>query len=179
MGPRSARRAALYLLSHKENLLVPLTQILAQLKEKIIFCETCCILSTTSPCEVCANPKRTQKIICVVEETSDVWALERARAHSGLYHILGGALNALDDISPEDLTIEKLLQRVENTPTDEIILGTNATIEGQATAHYIAERLASFDVKLTRLARGLPMGSALEYMDDGTLADAMRARRPF
>ncbi len=118
-------------------------------------------------------------MLCVVEETTDVWALERASAHRGLYHVLGGVLNALEGVGPENLTIEKLLKRLEGSFVREVILATNATLEGQATAHYLAERLAGKDIALTRLARGLPMGSALEYMDDGTIADAMRARRPF
>jgi recombination protein RecR len=179
LGPRSARRAALFILSRKKELLNPLNDILSQLKEKIIFCETCFTLSTSAACDICSNTRRIDSILCVVEETTDVWALERAQAHKGLYHVLGGALNALEGITPADLNIEALIKRVENNTISEIILATNATLEGQATAHYLAERLSSYPIKLSRLARGLPLGSALEYMDDGTIADAMRGRRPF
>lgn len=178
-GPRSARRAALYLLSHKENALTPLQAILTRLEKSVIFCESCFMLSTLNPCEICNDRNRNQKIICVVEETADVWALERALAHNGTYHILGGALNALEAITPENLNIEPLLKRVKNNNISEIILATNATIEGQATAHYLAELLAKYQAKLSRLARGMPLGGLLEYMDDGTIADAMRQRRPF
>lgn len=167
------------MLSRKKELLNPLHDILSQLKEKIIFCEICFMLSTSARCDVCSNPRRSGDTICVVEETTDVWALERAHAHRGLYHVLGGTLNALEGIGPEDLNIDPLLARAKDSDISEIILATNATLEGQATAHYLAERLGQYPMKLSRLARGLPLGSALEYMDDGTIADAMRGRRPF
>ena len=179
LGPRSARRAALYIATRKEAMLLPLHKALDDLKEKIIACETCFMISTQSPCEICAHPHRTKRILCVVEATNDVWALERAAAHRGLYHVLGGALNALDGIGPDDLHIEPLIARAQSEDLDEIILATNATIDGQTTAHYIAERLGKNGIKLSRLARGVPMGGELDYIDDGTLADAMRQRRPF
>ncbi len=178
LGPRSARRAALYIVTHKENFLTPLHKILGELETKIVACETCFMVSTQTPCEICADPRRAATSLCVVEHTSDVWALERAMAHRGRYHVLGGALNALDGIGPDDLHIEPLIARAA-APITEIILATNATIDGQTTAHYLAERLGGHDIKLSRLARGVPMGGELDYLDDGTLADAMRQRRPF
>ncbi len=177
-GPRSARRAALHIATHKHNLLTPLHRTLGELADKIIFCESCFMLSTQSPCEICADERRLTSSLCVVETTSDVWALERAMAHRGRYHVLGGALNALDGIGPDDLHIEALVVRAR-APITEVIFATSATIDGQTTAHYLAERLADHDVELSRLARGVPMGGELDYLDDGTLADAMRQRRPF
>ena len=179
LGPRSARRVALYILSHKERVLAPLQKSLAILQEKIALCETCFMISTQSPCAICSDNRRDHHILCVVEETSDVWALERASAHQGHYHVLGGALNPLEGLSPENLHIEPLIQRVSDCPIDEIILATNTTIDGQTTAHYLAERLKPFSITLSRLARGLPIGSELDYMDDGTIIDAVRQRQPF
>ena len=178
LGPRSARRAALHIATHKHDLLTPLHETLGEVADKIIFCEICFMLSTQSPCEICTDPRRATASLCVVENTNDVWALERALAHRGRYHVLGGALNALDGIGPEDLHTESLLARVK-PPITEIIFATSATIDGQTTAHYLAELLAHYDVSLSRLARGVPMGGELDYLDDGTLADAMRQRRPF
>lgn len=179
LGPRSARRVALFILSRKQELLTPLYELLGSLKEKIVVCKTCFMLSTNVTCGICENPKRQKDVLCVVEETNDLWALERASAHGGVYHVLGGALNALEGLMPEDLNIEPLIERAAKGGLKEIIIATNATMEGQATAHYLAERLFPHGIKLSRLARGLPLGSALEYMDDGTIADAVRSRRPF
>ncbi len=177
-GPRSARRAVLHLLKKRENALVPLLRALETVNERLATCGTCGNVDTTDPCGICADPRRDTRAIAVVEDVADLWALERARLFPGRFHVLGGRLSALDGVRPEDLTIDRLVARVEQGGVDEVVLAMNATLEGQTTAHYIADRLERFPVRLTQLAHGLPVGGELDYLDDGTLAQALRARRP-
>lgn len=178
LGPRSARRAVLWLVKHRESALPALLEALAGVAETLVECHTCGNVDTRDPCAICADPRRDARALCVVEEVSDVWALDRARLFPGRYHVLGGRLSALDGIGPEDLGIASLLARVEAGGVDEVVLAMNATLEGQTTAHYLAERLESFPLRVTQLAHGLPVGGELDYLDEGTLAQALRARRP-
>jgi recombination protein RecR len=147
-------------------------------REALVECDTCGNVDTTNPCGICADPRRDARALCVVEEVADLWALDRARLFTGRYHVLGGRLSALDGIRPEDLAIDGLLRRVSEGQVDEVLLAMNATLEGQTTAHYIAERLEDLPVRVTQLAHGLPVGGELDYLDEGTLAQAIRARRP-
>jgi len=179
LGPRSARRAALHLLKRKEMLMLPLADALASTAAKVAPCSLCGNLDTSDPCAICRDPRRDQSLICVVEEVGDLWALERAGAFRGRYHVLGGTLSALDGIGPQDLNIERLLQRVAAGGIAEVILATNATVDGQTTAHYITDRLAGSGISISRLAHGVPVGGELDYLDDGTLTAALKARRPF
>lgn len=174
-GPRSARRATLNLLKRRETLLQPLMQALAAANDAICTCEICGNLDTTSPCAICADTRRDPRTLCVVEDVADVWALERAAIFHGRYHVLGGALSALDGITPDKLNVDTLIARAANA--DEIILAMNATVEGQTTAHYLMDALESSGVKITRLAHGVPVGGELDYLDEGTLAAAFNARR--
>jgi len=178
LGPRSARRAVLWLVKRRETALVQLLDALAAVRQTLVECSICGNVDTADPCGICADPRRDAKSICVVEEVADLWALDRARLFTGKYHVLGGRLSALDGVRPEDLTIGKLLARVEQGGVDEVVLAMNATLEGQTTAHYIAERLEGFPLRITQLAHGLPVGGELDYLDEGTLAQALRARRP-
>jgi recombination protein RecR len=179
LGPRSARRAALQLIKKKETLLLPLAEAMAEAGEKVINCSICGNIDTIDPCGICASPKRDKSIICVVEEVGDLWALERSGVMGGLYHVLGGTLSALDGIGPEDLNIAGLVLRSEAPQVKEVILATNATVDGQTTAHYVTDRIEHADIKVTRLAHGVPVGGELDYLDDGTLAAALKARREF
>ena len=178
LGPRSARRAALYLLKRREALLVPLLKALESAAESIKPCMRCGNLDSQDPCAICANPERDGSIICVVEEVADLWALERTLSFKGRYHILGGLLSALDGVGPEDLNIAALLARAEVPDVTEIILAMSATVDGQTTAHYVTDRLHGLGVRITRLAHGVPVGGELDYLDDGTLSAALKARRP-
>jgi recombination protein RecR len=178
LGPRSARRAALALIKRREALLDPLAEALAAAARSVTTCTRCGNIDTTDPCSICADARRENGILCVVEEVADLWALERTGAFKGRYHVLGGVLSALDGIGPDQLNIPKLVGRVRAEGIKEIILATNATVDGQTTAHYIAERLAPLGVAMSRLAHGLPVGGELDYLDDGTLAAALKARRP-
>jgi recombination protein RecR len=178
LGPRSARRAVLWLVKHRDSALPALLEALAGVSETLVECAICGNVDTTNPCGICADPRRDARALCVVEDVSDVWALDRSRLFPGRYHVLGGRLSALDGIGPEDLNIASLLARVEGGGVDEVVLAMNATLEGQTTAHYLAERLEAFPVRVTQLAHGLPVGGELDYLDDGTLAQALRARRP-
>ena len=178
LGPRSARRAVLWLVTHRETALDQVLDALGAVRDKLVECEVCGNVDTQDPCSVCADPRRDTKAICVVEDVADLWALDRARLFTGKYHVLGGKLSALDGVRPEDLAIDSLLGRVEAGGVDEVVLAMNATLEGQTTAHYIAERLEQFPVRITQLAHGLPVGGELDYLDEGTLAQALRARRP-
>jgi recombination protein RecR len=178
LGPRSARRAVLWLVKHRESALPALLEALAGVAETLVECGNCGNVDTRDPCGICADPRRDSRALCVVEEVSDVWALDRARLFPGRYHVLGGRLSALDGIGPEDLGIASLLARVEAGGIDEVVLAMNATLEGQTTAHYLAERLEAFPLRVTQLAHGLPVGGELDYLDEGTLAQALRARRP-
>jgi recombination protein RecR len=176
-GPRSARRAALALIQRREALLQPLAQALADAAQSVRDCSICGNLDTVDPCSICDDPRRDDKLVCVVEGVADLWALERASAFRGHYHVLGGTLSALDGIGPQDLRIFQLLGRVRNGHIGEVILATSATVDGQTTAHYIAEQLASTGVKVSALAHGVPVGGELDYLDDGTLTAALRDRR--
>ncbi|MFM5930463.1 MAG: recombination mediator RecR [Novosphingobium sp.] len=178
LGPRSARRAVLWLVKRRETALVQLLGALEQVQERLVECQTCGNVDTSNPCGVCTDPRRDARSLCVVEDVADLWALDRAKLFTGRYHVLGGRLSALEGVRPEDLSIGKLLERVEAGGIDEVVLAMNATLEGQTTAHYIAERLEGLPVRITQLAHGLPVGGELDYLDEGTLAQALRARRP-
>ncbi len=178
LGPRSARRAALHLIKRREGLMAPLARVLEAASESIVTCSECRNLDTTDPCGICADPSRDQSAICVVEDVSDLWALERTGVFRGRYHVLGGVLSALDGVGPEELGVAALVARAGAPGIAEVVLATGATVEGQTTAHYLAERLGGCNVSITRLAHGVPVGGALDYLDDGTLTTALRARRP-
>lgn len=178
LGPRSARRAVLWLVKNREQALPALLDALSAVQETLVECDTCGNVDTQNPCGICADLRRDAKSLCVVEDVADLWALDRSRLFSGRYHVLGGKLSALDGVRPENLAIGSLLERVAQGGIDEVVLAMNATLEGQTTAHYIAERLEEFSVRITQLAHGLPVGGELDYLDEGTLAQALRARRP-
>jgi recombination protein RecR len=177
LGPRSARRAALFLLKRQDTLLKPMAEAMADAAAKIEQCRTCGNYDTLQPCAVCQATGRDDGLICVVEDVPDLWALERAAAFRGRYHVLGGVMSALDGIGPEDLTIGLLIDRVKVGDIREVILALNATVDGQTTAHYVAEQLEDLGVEVTRLAHGVPVGGELDHLDDGTLATALRSRR--
>lgn len=177
LGPRSARRAVLQLMRRRESLLNPLSDALQQARDKILTCSTCGNIDTLDPCMICKDPRRDESVICVVEDVGDLWALERAQATRGRYHVLGGTLSALDGVGPEDLNLAGLRNRCAQPEVKEIILANNATVEGQTTAHYIIDMLEKGDLKITRLAHGVPVGGELDYLDDGTLVAAMKSRR--
>ena len=183
LGPRSARRAALQMIKRPETLMLPLAAALHRAAERIRTCSSCGNLDTAEPCAICREPGRDAALICVVEEVADLWAIERSGAYKGLYHVLGGTLSALDGRGPEQLAIGALIGRVEAArggarPVAEVILALGTTVDGQTTAHYIAERLAGTGVAVSRLAQGVPLGGELDYLDDGTLSAALKARRP-
>lgn len=178
LGPRSARRAVLYLLKKREAAMGPLLRALEAVNEKLTTCDICGNVDTSNPCGVCADPRRDSRALCVVEEVSDLWALDRSRLFPGRFHVLGGRLSALEGVRPEDLSIDALVRRIAAGGIDEVVLAMNATLEGQTTAHYIAERIEQYPVRITQLAHGLPVGGELDYLDEGTLAQALRARRP-
>ena len=178
LGPRSARRAVLHLMKRKETALEPLLAALQDVAARLSTCSVCGNLDTSDPCSICKDTRRDDRLLCVVEEVADLWALDRSRLFPGRYHVLGGRLSALEGVRPEDLGIDSLVARVAKGGIDEVVLAMNATLEGQTTAHYLAERLEKFPVRLTQLAHGLPVGGELDYLDEGTLAQALRARRP-
>lgn len=179
LGPRSARRVVLQLIRRRDTLLEPLAETLTRARHSICTCETCGNLDTKSPCAICADTRRDPATLCVVEELADLWAIERCHLYKGLYHVLGGTLSALDDRGPAQLNIESLIARVTSGQITEVILATNATLEGQTTAHYLTTRLEGTGVKISRLAQGIPMGGELDYLDDGTLGAALKARLAF
>jgi len=179
LGPRSARRAALHLIKKKEQLMVPLASAMGEAAEKVRVCSTCGNVDTVDPCTVCTDPRRDPATVIVVEEVADLWALERAGAMNALYHVLGGTLSPLDGIGPDQLNIKQLVQRVSEGAIKEVIIAVNATVEGQTTAHYLTDQLAGFEVKVTRLAHGVPVGGELDYLDEGTLAAALKSRTAF
>lgn len=174
-GRRSARRFVLHLLQNKDDLMIPLAEKLLETAKNIQTCPICGNFDTVNPCEICANSKRNKSIICVVENIGDLWAIERSSVYKGVYHVLGGNLSVLEGKTPEDIKIPQLIERARDA--EEVILATNATVEGQTTAHYITEQLADCDVKITRLAQGIPIGAELDYIDDGTLGTAFTTRR--
>jgi recombination protein RecR len=178
LGPRSARRAALHLMKRRESLMLPLAESLRQAAEKLRNCSLCGNLDASDPCALCADPGRDPALICVVEEVADLWAIERSGAFKGRYHVLGGTLSALDGRGPEDLRLDALAARAREPEVREVILALSATVDGQTTAHYIAERLGGSDLTISHLAHGVPVGGELDYLDDGTLSTALKARRP-
>jgi recombination protein RecR len=179
LGPRSARRAALHLIKKKDELLVPLSKAMDVAVDAILVCSTCGNIDTGDPCTICTDPRRDPKTMVVVEDVADLWALERAAVINARYHVLGGALSPLDGIGPEELGIGRLVARVAEGGVDEVILAVNATVEGQTTAHFIMDQLVGLDAKVSRLAHGVPVGGELDYLDEGTLAAAIKSRRPF
>jgi recombination protein RecR len=179
LGPRSARRAALFLIKKREQIMGPLASALQTALEKIQICRTCGNIDTQNPCTVCTDPRRDPTIIVVVADVADLWALERAHAVNARYHVLGGTLSPLDGIGPQDLTIGALVTRAHDPVVTEVILALNATVDGQTTAHYITDLLQDANVKVTRLAHGVPVGGELDYLDEGTLSAAMRQRTLF
>jgi recombination protein RecR len=177
MGPRSARRAALRMLLQPEARMLPLAAALAEAARAVKSCADCGNLDSRDPCSICADPNRDHSVICVVEGVGDLWALERAGVHHGLYHVLGGTLSALGGVRPEDLNVSTLLTRVSEGSVSEVILALGATVEGATTAHWLTDRLRPLGVSVTKVAQGVPMGGALDALDDGTLAAALRSRR--
>jgi recombination protein RecR len=178
MGPRSARRAALRMLQQPEQRMLPLASALAEAARAVKPCHVCGNLDSRDPCSICTDSQRDRSVICVVEGVGDLWALERAAVHRGLYHVLGGTLSALSGVGPEDLNITSLLSRVAENGVNEVILALGATVDGATTAHWLTDRLKPLGVTVTRVAQGVPIGGALDVLDDGTLAAALRARRP-
>ncbi len=178
LGPRSAQRAALAMLKRPEILMTPLAQALLECASRISRCSICGNLDSRDPCSICSDERRDAKLVCVVEEVEDLWAMERASSFRGRYHVLGGTLSALDEVGPEELGVGRLLERVGEASIREVILGLSATVEGQTTAHYLAERLQPLGVAVTRLGQGVPIGGELNYLDEGTLEAALRARQP-
>ena len=176
LGPRSARRAALHLIRKREELLGPLGQAMQIAAERILICSSCGSIDTQNPCAICADPRRDNSLIIVVESVGDLWALERAGAMKARYHVLGGVLSPLDGIGPGDLNLASLIDRAAAGGVSEIVLAMNATVDGQTTAHYIVEQLAGFNLKITRLAHGVPVGGELDYLDEGTISAALRQR---
>jgi recombination protein RecR len=179
LGPRSARRAVLHLMRKREELLAPLVDALRVAQERIVVCPVCGNIDTSDPCTICRDPRRDPSILVVVETVSDLWALERAGLLNARYHVLGGVLSPLDGVGPEDLAIPGLIERVRGGEVREIVLAVNATVDGQTTAHYVADVLSPYGVKVTRLAHGVPVGGELDYLDEGTLAAALERRTAF
>lgn len=178
LGPRSARRIALALIKRKESLLDPLVQTLGAASQSVKICSACGNFDSRDPCTICADPRRDPAIICVVEDVADLWALERTGAFRGRYHVTGGLLSPLDGIGPGDLKIDRLVARAQTPEVKEVVLALSATVDGQTTAHYIAERLQETDTTVSGLAHGMPIGGELDYLDDGTISAALTARRP-
>ena len=179
LGPRSARRAALHMIKKKEQLLAPLASAMTEAVDKVRVCSTCGNVDTADPCTVCTDPRRDGATLIVVEDVADLWALERAGVMNARYHVLGGTLSPLDGIGPDQLNIKQLIERVAVGEIKELILAVNATVEGQTTAHYLTDQLEGFDIKITRLAHGVPVGGELDYLDEGTLAAALKSRTAF
>lgn len=176
-GPRSARRAVLHLLNKKESHFTPLMAAMKNVYDKIVVCPICGNMDTRAPCSICSDPKRNQAQICVVRDVADLWALERSGAFKGCYHVLGGVLSALDGIGPDELKVQELLDKIAGGGIEEVILALPATVEGQTTAHYLADQLEGYPIKLSALSRGVPIGGELDYLDDGTLQMAFKTRR--
>ncbi len=179
LGPRSARRAALHLIKKREALMAPLASALQVAIERIEVCKVCGNIDTHNPCTVCSDPRRDESVIVVVADVADLWALERARATTGRYHVLGATLSPLDGVGPQDLSIDALVARAREPAVKEVVLALNATVDGQTTAHYITDMLHDADVRVTGLAHGVPVGGELDYLDEGTLTAAMRQRTLF
>ncbi len=178
LGPRSARRAALHLIKKRDQLMTPLAGALQIATEKVVVCRNCGNIDTMNPCAVCSDPKRDPSVIVVVGDVADLWALERASVLNARYHVLGGTLSPLDGVGPQDLAIDTLVARAQEPEVKEIVLALNATVDGQTTAHYITDLLHDANVSVTRLAHGVPVGGELDYLDEGTLSQALRSRTP-
>jgi recombination protein RecR len=179
LGPRSARRAALHLIRKREDLLAPLTDAMQTARDRLVTCPVCGNIDTCAPCTLCRDPRRDDSTLIVVETVADLWALERAGALSARYHVLGGCLSPLDGVGPKDLNLATLAERAAKEGVKEVVLALNATVEGQTTAHYIMDVLAPLGLRITRLAHGVPVGGELDYLDEGTLAAAMKSRVDF
>jgi recombination protein RecR len=179
LGPRSARRATLHLIRKRDELLAPLAEALQAARDRIVVCATCGNIDSSDPCTICRDARRDPTILVVVETVADLWALERAGLLNARYHVLGGVLSPLDGVDPDDLTIAALIERVRGGAVGEVVLAVNATVDGQTTAHYIADLLQPHGVKVTRLAHGVPVGGELDYLDEGTLAAALERRSSF
>ena len=179
LGPRSARRAVLMLLKRRDAVMAPLALVMAEVAASARDCSRCGNICSADLCEICADDRRATGELCVVEDVADLWAMERGGAFKGRYHVLGGTLSALDSVGPEELRIPRLLDRMREEAIKEVILALNATVDGQTTAHYIADVLSGFDISITSLAQGVPIGGELDYLDDGTIGAALKARRRF
>jgi recombination protein RecR len=179
LGPRSARRIALHLIKNSNNLMLPLAEVIKQVAQEIKICETCSNIDIVSPCSICVSEKRDTTQLCVVEDVTDLWAMERGNIFKGLYHVLGGSLSALDGRTPDTLNFESLKSRVANSNFKEVIIATNATLEGQTTGFYVVDLLKPYNIKTSRLANGIPMGAELDYMDEGTLSLALKMRQDY
>ena len=181
LGRRSARRMALHMIKNREAIMYPLADTIRNTADSIVVCEVCHTIDSVSPCSVCSSPKRDAHIICVVEEVSDLWAIERSNSFKGKYHVLGGVLSAIDGVGPDDLNVSSLLKRLDLEPIHEVVLATSATVDGQTTAHYVTGQIKSLkpDISITRISHGVPIGGELDFLDDGTLGTALSARQPF
>ncbi|MEL7485713.1 MAG: recombination mediator RecR [Pseudomonadota bacterium] len=179
LGPRSAKRAALHLLKKREPLMNPLAFALSDAAEKVKACSECGNWDSIDPCAICCDAERRPTVLCVVEDVADLWAMERAGAHRGRYHVLGGLLSPLDGVGPEDLNIGRLVERASDARVEEVVLALSATVDGQTTAHYVTDQLEASGVTVTKLSQGVPVGGELDYLDEGTLSAAMKARRAF
>ena len=177
LGPRSARRAVLSLLKQKESRFVPLVGAMQTVLERVQACPVCGNMDTSNPCSICSDEKRDKSLVCVVQDVADLWALERSSAFKGVYHVLGGVLSALDGVGPDELNIKSLVDKVSSGGIKEVVLALPATIEGQTTVHYLSDKLGEFDLNISTLSRGVPMGGELDYLDDGTLQLAFKSRR--
>ena len=177
LGPRSGRRAALHLIKNKSEHMKPLYEALGEAIEKIVICPTCGNVDTQSPCNICCDTKRDSATLCVVQDVADLWAVERGGQYHGQYHVLGGSLSALDGIGPNDLRIDELVARIQKGGISEVILALNATVDGQTTAHYLCDQMERFNISVTALSHGVPIGGELDYLDDGTITTAMNARK--
>jgi len=176
IGPRSARRVALFMLKSKDEYMLPLSDVIANTADKMKFCEVCGNLDTNSICSICSDRSRDESIICVVEDVADLWAIERAGIYKGKYHVLGGVLSAIDGVHPSDISLDKLIERAKDPEVKEIIMALSATVDGQTTAHYIADKISNKDIKISRISQGVPIGGELDYLDDGTLITALKSR---
>ncbi len=177
VGPRSARRVALFMLKNKDEFMLPLSDAIAKTADKMIFCEVCGNLDTISPCGICENSSRDENTICVIEDVADLWAIERSGTYKGKYHVLGGVLSAIDGIHPSDISLDKLIKRTKNSDVKEVIMALSATVDGQTTAHYIADKIDNKNINISRISQGVPIGGELDYLDDGTLITAIKSRR--
>ncbi|WP_284706104.1 recombination mediator RecR [Wolbachia pipientis] len=179
LGPSSSRRLVIYLLQNKEKVMLPLASLIKELADLIIECKVCGNLDTKSPCSICTDPKRDTKLLCVVEELGDLWAFEKGSIYSGMYHVLGGKLSAINGVGPKELNLGTIPKRVAEYKIEEIIIAINPTLEGQVTVQYIIELLKNLDVKISRLACGIPMGGEIDYLDEGTLKAALTSRQEY